>query len=175
MKQVWTKITCLNCKKELIQIKETYLNPNVEKDLKNKILHDEYFVEICPHCHHRIPTIYPCIYKDSTKHLLIYLKEMAKVDVENYHQRYVTTIADFKELVQIYEDQLEDQKILSLKNKLKRYCNKTRKVKQIHYQGLENHYLFFEVDQQIMAISYEQYQALSCEEESFSKIIPWGN
>lgn len=173
MKQVWTKITCLNCQHEIFKIRDTYLNPNIDKSLKQKILNDEYFYEICPKCNHVVKSIYPCIYKDASKHLMIYLKENKVIQDKDYKQRYVTNVNDFKELIQIYEDDFDDRKIHILKQKLKIYCERQQTVNEIHYQGKENAILFFDVDGQLKGLSLELYDSISVEKEDTTKMYHW--
>ncbi len=173
MKQVWSKITCLNCQTEIIKVKETYLNPNVDKTLKKRILNDEYFYEICPQCHQVVKSLYPCIYKDAQKKLIIYLKEKTAAEAKGYHQRYVSSVDDFKELIRIYEDGLDDRKVLILKRRLKQYCEKKQPVSQIHYDGCESGYVFFNVDDEIKGVSMEQLDHIQLLPNDESVILEW--
>lgn len=140
MRQVWNKLTCLYCKNEIIQIADTILNPNIDKDLKQKILNDTWMVTKCPRCHNKVKSIYPCIYKDNSKKLIVHVKKKFEVQEEGYTQRFVNSREAFIELIRIWEDNMDDQKIMYIKSKLK------ENNKLIEYVACDDEYLFFKCD-----------------------------
>lgn len=158
MKQVWTKLTCLSCHSEIIQVVNTFLNAGVDKSCKQRILNDELFTAICPKCHEKVPLIYPCVYKDQSKNLLIYLKQVQPVTSTHIHQRLAMNLDEMKELILIYEASCDDRVIYQLKDKLRARCEKINPVKSIVFKFADEEYIGFEVNYQIMLIPRDDYE-----------------
>lgn len=153
MKKIWAKITCLNCGHEIVKVVDTFINPNVEKEVKHKILNDEFFYETCPKCHTQVKSLYPCIYKDSQHNLLLFMKQPILIDEPLYHHRLVKKADDFKEMIMIYDAELEDRAVCVLKHRLAKKLN----TKAIRFISVDHEYVFFNVDGQIKAVQYSDY------------------
>lgn len=167
MKQVWMKLTCLSCEAELVQGVNTFLNAGVDKQLKKRILEDEQFMMLCPRCHKKVPMIYPCIYKDQEKRLLVYMKKIQAVHSINQHQRLVMNIDELKELIKIYDYDLDDRVIYQIKDKLK--------GNKILFEFADEEYLGFIVDGMMKLISIDIYHKLSSQIEEDRDIYHLGN
>ena len=158
MKQVWAKLTCLSCQSEIVQVVNTFLNAGVDKQLKSRILQDEQFVMLCPKCHSKVPMVYPCIYKDQKKKLLVYVKQIQAVNHHDLHQRFVKTIEELKELIVIFEHDLDDRGVYLLKDKLS--LHETNQSKSIQFYFADEEYLGFIVDHQVKLILRSFYDQM---------------
>lgn len=162
MKQTWNRLTCLNCHEILIQVSDMILNPNVDTGLKRKILNDEWLVAVCPNCHEKVKSIAPCIYKDNKKKVLIHVKKVFEVHEDHYRQRLVNTREAFRELVKIYEDNVDDLTVLKVKNIL-------RKTHQnVFYVESDEEYFIFECDGLIKMV-----KRFSSNEQDDGEIMEW--
>lgn len=146
MKQVWNQLTCLNCGNKIIQISDMILNPTIDSTLKEKILNDDWMSSKCTNCGKVIRSIYPCIYKDTQKKVLIHVKKIFEVTQNGYQQRYVNDRDSFKELVQILEDNMDDQQVMKIK---KMFYQKHQKVS---YVTSDDEYVIFNCDDQIKMV-----------------------
>ena len=155
-----------------MRVMETMINTAVESDIKDKVLNDHFFAEVCPVCHELIHFIYPCTYIDKKAKLILCLKNNTQFHEEICHKRYVKNIDEFKEKIRIFDALLNDFAVEMCKLKLKRYCEKNDIVESIFFHSFVDDYLWFEVNCELKAIPYENYLDVldKCSKESMSKV-----
>lgn len=153
MRKVWAQITCLHCGNKLVRAVNTYFNPQVDSDTDRKILEDEMFDMKCDQCGKKVKAIYPSIYKDTKRKMIIFIKEKEIVDEPLLRKRYVDNIESLKELILILRDGLDDQAIYSIKEILKR----KNKGNDVRYLTSDEEYLFFESNGQIQGVTRAEY------------------
>lgn len=128
------KMSCPKCGAEQeIKIWES-INVNLDIDVKERILINDFFNHKCKSCSEIFVLNYPCLYNDSEKKVMIYLlpafnrnneKDISALNniteeldlnmTRNYKLRVVTTINSLMEKILIEEEKLDDRIIEVLK------------------------------------------------------------
>lgn len=148
----------MHCWHQKLKITDTIINPNVEKNLKQRILNDEFFTETCPKCQNKIRYIYPCIYADKQKKLILFMKKYVELHDETCHKRVVHSIEKFKEKILIYDAGLDDRAIDILALNLRKYClSHNQSAETLLFTAADSDYLWFEVDGITKAVSMHNY------------------
>lgn len=113
------EVSCPNCG----AIKKTQMWPGINvaanPDLREKVLNQTLFDWSCPNCDHQVHLVYPCLYHDKNRKLMICVVPNGNIDVlknlsEQFPQlgdvkkRLVSNLAELKEKVLIFEAGLND-------------------------------------------------------------------
>lgn len=158
MKQVLIQIKCSHCQFSKPKVMETLINTAIESDMKTKILNNQFFSETCPSCKREIHFIYPCTYVDKKHRLILCLKEKPDFHDRSCHKRYVENVAQLKEKIRIFDFNLSDYAVELCKSKLKKYCEKSEKVRWMMFDSIDEEYIWFQVNEEMKAVSIELYK-----------------
>lgn len=130
MKSILVEILCKKCLYHTHIKSHTLMLPELEPNLRTKILDGQMFSYTCPRCQQIIQYIHPFLYHDKQHQFLIFMSKEEK-DMEELQSQFpLTTIrlvrepAQLIEKIRIFEDHLDDRIIELLKFiLLKKYPN----------------------------------------------------
>lgn len=158
LKQVLIQLKCAYCQYSKPKVMETLINTAIESDIKQKILNNQFFSEVCPSCKKPIHFIYPCTYVDKKHRLILCFKEKPEIHDQTCHKRYVENVAQFKEKIRIFDSSLNDHAVEICKRKLKLHCEKQGVVNSISFDGIDAETIWFLVNDEMKGISIQLYK-----------------
>lgn len=121
MKNILVEILCKQCFYHTHIKSHTLVLPELEPNLRTKILDEEMFTYTCPQCHQIIQYIHPFLYHDKQHQFLVFMSNEEKDMDELQHQfpltrlRLVRNPHQLSEKIHIFEDALDDRIIELLK------------------------------------------------------------
>ena len=150
-------INCPKCNKEITIDNYSIVNVTDNEELKEKVLNDNIFNFICPECHQENKLIYPLIYIDDNRKYKIlftapdeqletYLDVLEKDHNEEYITRIVHSSNELKEKIFIFDQELDDKVIETIKIFMLDSLNKSNPEKKIKilYFSIEDDKYFVE-------------------------------
>lgn len=141
MKNILVEIKCNRCFYHTHIKSHTLVLPDLEPNLRKRILLGSMFTYTCPRCHQGISFIHPFLYHDKVHRFLIVVnqedKDMEELQIQfpNTIVRLVKTMEELKEKITIFEDALQDKRVDRIKTKL---LFKYIDVKRIIYRDYDS-------------------------------------
>lgn len=172
MKKILIQLTCRYCFYQTHKESESLVLPDIEKDLKKRLLEDTYFSAYCPCCGSKIEFLHTCLYVDKKNGYMLYMKPKRDQKDDDHEQfedqikirRYISDHKDIAEKIRILEDHFDDRIIEIMKQKLYRYMSKKgNEANRIEYRDYDDHSetLWFDVTNggviQQMALTRKSY------------------
>lgn len=139
MRNILVEITCPKCGYHKHVKSHTLVLPEMEPELRKRILRNTMFSFQCPCCRQEIMYLHNFLYHDKKHQFLIYMGEDGSCLPELREQfpqailRHVQTPAQLIEKIRILEDGMDDRIIAFLKLQLKRKYPSA----QIQYQDID--------------------------------------
>lgn len=149
-------IDCPKCKKR--KVFKVWQSVNVTEDfnLRDQVFCGDIFTFSCDECGSKAFIAYPMIYHDYTRRFFIYFNPDNNfdnmIDTEGYITRKTNDYLEMLELIKIFEDEVDEEKIKKLKNdlmnKLKDSKNdKLKEIEKVYYSGKDGKKVSFYVPQ----------------------------
>lgn len=117
------------------------VKPELEPNLRDRILHHTMFTYECPRCHAQITFIHNFLYHDAERCFLVYMSSAEKIPDALRKQfpdqplRLVHHPDDLAEIIRMREDQLDDQVMIKIKQLLHQ---KDPEAKTIRYHDRDD-------------------------------------
>lgn len=127
MKKIFVQLTCRCCFYQTHKESETLILPEIEKDLKQALLNEDFFIAKCPQCGNKIEFLHPCLYVDKKHNYMLYIKskkgwkhdDHLKFDDQITRRRYVYEFKRIAEKIRLFDDGFDDRMMELLKLKLR--------------------------------------------------------
>lgn len=124
------ELVCPECDLEQLFTVYNSVNVSMNPEAKEKLIDGELTVFTCDACGHQIEMVYPILYHDMEKELIIYLDPDGLLDLnglenrqflfdmlnDSYRYRIVSTREELVEKIFIFEDDLDDKPLEMLKH-----------------------------------------------------------
>ena len=141
-----------------------------EVDIRKALMENTYFTIRCPRCGKEITFLHPFAYVDKKHRFILLLKPkqaFCEGDHHLYHEdmesrkRIVFDPKVIKEKLCILEDELDDRGIEIMKERLRlQLARQGRGKVEIVYQDHHEDSLWFLVNQEPLAVLFENYQSI---------------
>lgn len=144
MKNILVEIKCNRCFYYTHIKSHTLVLPDLEPNLRKRILAQEMFNFTCPRCHQVISFIHPFLYHDKQHHFLLVVSQEDKnlqelqAQFPNTTIRLVKSDSELREKIAIFEDGLDDVRMEYLKDKLKQKFPDAKEIVYRDYDALSN-------------------------------------
>lgn len=133
MKKIFVQLTCRSCFYQTHKESETLILPDIEKDLKQLLLDENFFTARCPQCGRSIEFLHPCLYVEKKHDYMLYIKskkdwkedDHLKFDDQISRRRYVYEYKQIAEKIRLFDDGFNDCIMELLKLKLSRHLKVT--------------------------------------------------
>lgn len=169
MKSILVEIQC-DCGFHTYRKSETLVLSDFEVDIRKALMENTYFTIRCPRCGKEIIFLHPFAYVDKKHHFIILLKPKQAFCEDDHHlyhedtrsrKRIVFDPKAIKEKLCILEDDFDDRVIEIMKEKLRLQLERQgREIVDIVYQDRHEDSLWFLVNQEPLAVLYENYQSI---------------
>lgn len=167
-RHILVEIYCRQCAYHTHIKSHMLVKPELEPNLRERILHNTFFTYECPRCHAKITFIHNFLYHDANRRFLIYMSNETSIPLSIQNQfpdqplRLVHHPDDLAEIIRMREDQLDDQVMAEIKRLLHQ---KDPEVQSIRYHDRDQttHTLWLEYNyahtSTYKAISEQTYEA----------------
>lgn len=121
-------VSCPHCGAVVKTVMSEGINADENPDLRSSVLNETLFDWKCPECGYEAQLIYPCLYHDKSKNFMIYVVpngcdcslqsvEAVKAfpQLQGVAKRVVTSLAELKEKILIFEAGLDDYAVEMVK------------------------------------------------------------
>ncbi|MCI9293073.1 MAG: hypothetical protein HFF02_07250 [Erysipelotrichaceae bacterium] len=141
MRNTLVEIYCRKCLYHTHVKSHSFIKPDLEPRLRQKILEERMFTFVCPICHEEVTFIHPCLYHDTKYHFIIYMGDETKDTSALEKQfptskiRIVSNPKQLKEMILMLEDGFDDQILHAIKQRLKR---QDVHVQEIYYHDYDS-------------------------------------
>lgn len=137
-------VDCPKCKKR--KVFKVWYSVNVTEDfkLRDMVFSGEIFTFTCDECKAKAFIAYPMIYHDYERRFFIYFNPDNKfenlVETEGYVTKKTSDYLEMLEMIKIFEDEVSEEKINELKNKLlsklkEAKSDKLKEITDVYYSG----------------------------------------
>lgn len=148
MRNILVEINCPTCGYHKHIKSHTLVLPELEPELRKRILAHTMFTYRCPRCAQKIIFLHNFIYHDKAHHFLIYMGEDDH-NLDDFQQQFPDTIirhvdspSQLEEKIRIFEDGFDDRILSILTLQLKRKYPDTLQI-LYHDVDRESHSLWF--------------------------------
>lgn len=174
MKNILVEINCKTCLFHTHLKSDTMILPELEPELKQKLMQEAFFNFTCPCCGKPIQFIHPFLYHDKYHKFMIFMNTEHK-QINELQLRYPSTAicyvhkpSEIKERILIMEDGYDDEVVMVIKQ---RVLKKYPRIEHMFYRDSEHETLWFDVirtnkEHDIIGIETTIYQSLKQKKES---------
>ena len=122
--EIYKEISCPKCGAEVKTQMWSGINAEVNPNLRMEVLDEVLFDWTCPECGYEAQLAYPCLYHDKSRKFMVYVvpngnsRDLQSINVKevfpqlrDVRKRVVTSLAELKEKVLIFEAGLDDRAV----------------------------------------------------------------
>lgn len=126
MRHILVEIYCCQCGYHTHIKSHTLVKPELEPNLRKRILHHTMFTFECPHCHFKTTFVHNFLYHDTARGFLIFMSKDSDAP-ESLHKQFpdqaliqVNDPVELAEKIRIREDGLDDRIMAQIKEILRK-------------------------------------------------------